>query len=295
MDFVMSNMIRPVIYGEVLFDCFPNGEQVLGGAPFNVAWHLQAFGDQPSLISRVGNDEMGRNIISAMEKWGMDTASVQVDSQHQTGRVDIAVIENEPHYTITPDCAYDFIDIKEIKNLENTGILYHGTLGLRNTASRQTFERLASMSNLSIFLDVNLRPPWWEKDQVCGWLEQARWVKLNTNELQELGAISGDVKQDMAEFQARYDIEILIVTRGADGAIVRTRDGALYSSTLSKPPKFIDTVGAGDAFTAVFIHGLISNWPLNDTLDAAQHFASAVVGLRGAISSNTEFYREFKN
>ncbi len=290
----MSNKHQPVIFGEVLFDCFPGGEQVLGGAPFNVAWHLQAFGDQPRFISRVGDDAFGKKIINAMQGWGMDTSSIQVDRQHQTGRVDIELIDDEPHYTITPNCAYDFIDADAIDHSAISGILYHGSLALRNATTRQAFEKLATEPNLSIFLDVNLRAPWYNHEALTNWLTQARWVKLNQHELQQLGFASGDMQQDMEQCQVKHELELLIVTRGEAGAIVRSRDGKLHSVTPPDSQQFVDTVGAGDAFTAVFLHGLISDWPLTRILDAAQQFAAAVVGLRGAISHDPEFYRTFK-
>lgn len=291
----MSNKLQPIIFGEVLFDCFPGGEQVLGGAPFNVAWHLQAFGDKPRLVSRVGDDAPGRKIISAMEGWGMDTTSVQIDPHHQTGRVDVALIDNEPHYNITADCAYDFIDAAEIVNSKTTGILYHGSLGLRHTTARHAFEKLASNPNLSIFLDVNLRPPWWDKDEVSGWLKQARWVKLNQQELHQLGSASGDIQVDMAKFQHEYALDLLIVTRGEEGAMLRSSEGNMLTVTPPSAQLFVDTVGAGDAFTSVFLHGLISGWPLNDILVAAQKFASAVVERRGATSSDPGLYQDFNN
>jgi len=291
----VSNKIQSIIFGEVLFDCFPDGEQVLGGAPFNVAWHLQAFGDQPRFVSRVGDDLQGNKIISAMTKWGMDTDSLQIDAQHPTGRVDVVLMDDEPHYTITPNCAYDFIDVAEIKNPAAKAILYHGTLALRNPVTRQAYEKLASHQTLSIFLDVNLRSPWWQKDEVSAWLKRARWVKLNQDELKQLGIASGDIQQAMALFQEKYDLDLLIVTRGAEGAIVRSREGELHSTKPPEVLQFVDTVGAGDAFTAVFLHGLMSEWSIADTLNAAQKFASAVVGLRGAISNSPEFYRDIND
>jgi fructokinase len=291
----VSNKLQPVIFGEVLFDCFPGGEQVLGGAPFNVAWHLQAFGDQPRIVSRVGEDALGRRIISAMEGWGMDISSVQHDPLHQTGRVDVTLIDNEPHYNITPDCAYDFIDSADVKNPETNGILYHGTLALRNSVTRQAFDKLASNPKLSIFLDVNLRPPWYGKEDLSGWLTQARWAKLNLHELQQLDTVGADMQQSMAEFQEKYDLELLVVTQGKEGAMVRTREGELHSVSPPEAQRFVDSVGAGDAFTAVFMHGLISEWSISKTLDAAQRFASAVVGQRGAISNDPDLYNAFND
>lgn len=289
----MKNSIRPIVFGEVLFDCFPDGQQVLGGAPFNVAWHLQAFGDQPCFVSRVGKDELGNRILDSMKNWGMDTAFMQTDSLHQTGRVDVTLIDNEPKYDITPDCAYDFIDETLIENPEGSTILYHGTLGLRNESARRAFDKLAKNPDMSIFMDVNLRSPWWQKIEVINWLKRARWAKLNHQELCYLGPDSGDMRQDMLQFQAAHDLELLIVTVGEKGAMVRNRDGDVYSMQPQTSQNFVDSVGAGDAFTAVFLHGLMARWPLLDTLKAAQQFATAVVGLRGATSVDPGFYKQF--
>ena len=90
----MNDNSRPYIFGEVLYDCFPDGEQVLGGAPFNVAWHLQALGDSPTLISRVGMDARGKQIIESMRSWGMDTSIMQQDSEKPTGIVSIKINRN---------------------------------------------------------------------------------------------------------------------------------------------------------------------------------------------------------
>ena len=129
--------MKPVlVFGEALFDSFADGKQVLGGVPFNVAWHLQALGDHPVFISRIGNDELGQKILSTMRDWCMDTQSVQIEDVHQTGQVEVTIIDNEPHCSITPNCAYDFISTKVMKDLPDSGILYHGTLGLRNNILR---------------------------------------------------------------------------------------------------------------------------------------------------------------
>ena len=286
---------QPYIFGEVLFDCFPDGQQVLGGAPFNVAWHLQAFGDNPHLISRVGQDELGKNILQAMREWGMDTSYIQSDSSHPTGHVDITMINNEPHYDITPDCAYDFIEAENISLQENKGILYHGTLALRNHVTRQAYDKLAALPGMSIFLDVNLRTPWWQKEEIHDYLQRARWVKLNDLELQQLSQAGGDLEQTMQALQEQHAIELLIVTRGASGAIVRNLEGQIYTSPLPVVSEFVDTVGAGDAFTAVFLHGLILDMPIADNVIAAQEFASKVVGLRGATTQDLNFYQEFRS
>ena len=280
------------VFGEVLFDCFPTGEKVLGGAPFNVAWHLQALGDNPAFISAVGNDELGQKILLAMDEWGMDTALMQRDLKDPTGQVEIKFIDDEPHYTITPDCAYDFIDAKKLKPLNADAILYHGTLGLRNAVSRAAFNKLIENSCSSIFLDVNLRSPWWQKEEVFDWMKQARWVKLNQHELHLLGFAESNIKQSMANLQQQFQIEQLIVTQGEHGALLRTSQGEFHHIEPEPVKNLVDTVGAGDAFTAVFIHGLLCSWSIPKTLNAAQKFASKIIGVRGATPAVTDFYHD---
>ncbi len=288
-----SEKSQVLVFGEVLFDCFPTGEQVLGGAPFNVAWHLQALGDRPHFISRVGDDALGNEILNAMRNWGMDTTTVQLDPQHQTGRVEIKVVDDEPHYTIIPDCAYDFIAVDGLGDLPTTGILYHGTLGLRNDVAREAFLMLAQKPQLSIFLDVNLRPPWWQQGDVYHCLRQARWVKLNEDELRQLGFTAADIGKAMRSLLNQFRLEQLIVTRGAEGAMVLTEEGEFHHVVPEPVKQIIDTVGAGDAFTAIYIHGLKEGRPVSDILNVAQQFASKVIGLRGAISTDFSFYRNF--
>jgi len=282
-----------LVFGEALFDCFPGGEQVLGGAPFNVAWHLQALGDQPIFISRIGNDELGRKLLSALHDWGMDTQAIQIDPVHQTGQVEVNLIENEPHYTITPHCAYDFISAEGVENLPDSRILYHGTLGLRNGISRDCLARIAQRPDLSVFLDVNLRSPWWQQQEVFDWLEQACWAKLNEDELQQLGFVSADIYESMHKLQTQFQLEQLIVTQGAKGAIVLAADGGVYQETAVPVNRIVDTVGAGDGFSALFIHGLRAGWPIAKTLTVAQEFAAKVISLRGATTTKPGFYREF--
>jgi len=289
----MTTSSKIAIFGEVLFDCFPTGEKVLGGAPFNIAWHLQALGDSPTFISRVGTDELGKKIILSAQEWGLKPDHIQLDPSHPTGQVAITVEEDEPHYLITPDCAYDFIDQHLIKLPSPPDILYHGTLALRNTASRQALDALAQTTNAPLFLDVNLREPWWHQDDVEQWLSRATWVKLNIEELKTLGFSGETIESDMRSFQKEFALEQVIVTRGAQGTIVLTQENQFHSKKPEALARFVDTVGAGDAFTAVYIHGLMSKWPIEKTLTAAQEFASQVIGIRGATSTDPAFYQEF--
>jgi len=276
----------PCIFGEVLFDCFPTGERVLGGAPFNVAWHLQAFGEAPEFISRVGNDTDGNMILDAMLKWGMRTDGVQIDAALPSGYVDIAFgADGEPAYDIIHPSAYDAIS--PVDNGKACGLIYHGSLALRDECSRESLLDLKSRVDALVFVDVNLRSPWWQKEQVAALLEGADWVKLNGDELNLLAPSCSP-----AQFVSLYHLQGLILTHGADGAEIVTPENRPVRVRPGKSMPVVDTVGAGDAFASVMVLGLLKGWPLQQTAERAQDFASRMVGQRGATVSNMRFYEE---
>lgn len=280
-----------IVYGEVLFDCFPDGSRVLGGAPFNVAWHLQALGDRPLLISRVGDDAPGGEIKQAMLGWGMSMDGLQTDLNHSTGQVAIQLIDDEPYYDIVPNCAYDFIQPFEHLHIEPPAMIYHGSLALRNPVAKQSLKLWRNQNpDVPVFMDVNLRDPWWDKNEVLNDLQSAQWIKLNEDELRCLGFDHHDLYQAMSEMQKHSVAELLLVTRGAEGAVLRTGQGEYFEVKPEPNLTLIDTVGAGDAFCACFVHGLLNGRPISELLKQAQDFASKIVSIRGAISQNIEFY-----
>ncbi|MDO9049236.1 MAG: carbohydrate kinase [Methylobacter sp.] len=278
------------IFGEVLFDHFPDGSRVLGGAPFNVAWHLQAFGQSPSFISRIGDDPSGHEIAALMDAWDISRETVQTDNEHPTGSVRVLIRDGEPHYEIVADCAYDFIDSKLLEEKQTSGILYHGSLAIRNPVSRAALQAAKARHQGKIFVDVNLRPPWWEREMLLPLLHDANWVKLNEAELAALCPEESGLEAAMQAFCVQFDLETLVVTRGEQGAVAYDRQ---HFVTV-KPPEstaVVDTVGAGDAFAALLLMGLSKQWPLKVTLERAQAFACALVGRRGATVADRAFYR----
>jgi len=283
---------RPVVFGEVLFDRFPDGSAVLGGAPFNVAWHLQAFGQQPLFISRVGDDPMGRRIRDAMTDHGMDTSGLQLDSAHPTGIVDVSFVDGEPNYDIVEGRAWDFVAADALPPLRDVALIYHGSLALRGAVTRKAFQELKQRLPAPRFVDVNLRAPWWNPTTVLDLIDGAAWVKLNAGELAELDP-DGDGSQRAAEaWRAAHALRLLILTRGAQGALALA-PGACIGVVPEAASTVVDTVGAGDAFASVFLLGLLSGWSLDNTLHRAQDFASALVGVRGATVEDPAFYAGF--
>ena len=282
---------RPIVFGEVLFDCFPDGSMVLGGAPFNVAWHLQAFGRQPLFISKVGDDPLGQRVRDTMLDWGMDTSGLQLDSTHPTGTVQVVIEDGEPHYDIVADRAYDFVSPDALPPIGDAALIYHGSLALRGEVTRSSFHQLLDNTRLPRFVDVNLRPPWWRLDAVRQLIEAATWVKLNQDELKQLSEIDG-LETEGEAFRRQFGLQALLLTQGSKGAQWLADDGAL--SVSPQPAKqVVDTVGAGDAFAGIILLGLLMGWDDRLTLERAQSFASAMVGKRGATVQDRAFYRHF--
>ena len=280
------------VFGEVLYDRFPDGSEVLGGAPFNVSWHLQAFGSHPLFISRVGDDALGEQIRMQMQNWKMDTAGLQTDTSHATGTVDITLRDNEPSFDIVANCAYDHIVAEEIPE-RHASMIYHGSLALRADNNREALRFLKLQNDAPVFMDVNLRDPWWSRDDVNHLIKHARWVKLNEHELELLARSFGDEKQRARRLVEENDLALLVVTLGERGAFAIERDGSLHQVEPTETKEVVDTVGAGDAFASVFMLGLQNNWAVNDMLERAQAFASAVVGIRGATTFNPDFYLSY--
>ncbi len=283
----------PILFGEVLFDRFPDGAVVLGGAPFNVAWHLQAFGQAPLFISRVGDDPLGRRIRETMLQHGMDVTGLQRDPIHPTGTVEVGFQGGEPRYDIVSGRAYDFVDYTALPYCPQPALLYHGSLALRNNVSREALEVIRAQTGVPVFLDVNLRRPWWRSEVVHGLIAQARWVKLNEEELALLVPRGDGLLSRVRHLLEEHDVEWVVVTRGAQGALFFAANGYQDSVRPSARHPVVDSVGAGDAFASVLILGLLRRWPLSDTLSRAQDFASALVGVQGATVSDPAFYRPF--
>lgn len=286
------------IFGEVLFDCFPDGTEVLGGAPFNVAWHLRGFGLSPQLVSRVGGDARGERIRSAMGRWGLDASALQTDPCHPTGRVSVTFVDGEPRYAIVSGSAYDFINPPEPSMAPATGLLYHGTLALRHHPSAAALAFLKSRHRGPIVLDVNLRRPWWSIETVLPLVDDADHVKLNAA---ELALLSPDAPPEddrdalaasMHRFAERHRLQTLVVSRGALGAL-HWRGGVIVSVAAAAAGPVVDTVGAGDGFAAVLLLGLSQGWPWAETVARAGDFAAALVSQRGATIDDPSVYGHF--
>jgi fructokinase len=299
------NPSSPIVFGEVLFDHFVDGSRVLGGAPFNVAWHLRGFGLDPLLISAVGRDDPGEEARERMHSWGLRTKGVQLDPFHPTGHVVAKVMDGEPTFEIGIEQAYDYVDpIGAAACVSGTApsLIYHGTLALRSDRSWGALERVVQTTGAGTYVDLNLRPPWWTLDRLRWCLGTATWLKLSLQELAtasgvdpgELASPENQVRHAEALAQSRSTAKVL-VTLGADGSLL-VADGRVtrVESDRLAPDEIVDTVGAGDGFSAVACIGVIERWTDEEILRRGNAFAADLCRIRGATSEDPELYEKHR-
>lgn len=289
-----------ILFGEVLADIFPD-RTVLGGAPFNVARHLKAFGQNPVLITRLGDDSLRDTILNVMSENGMETLGIQCSKSHPTGRVQVHLENGSHHFEILPDQAYDFIHpavVRMITLSTNPELVYFGTLAQRNPISARALKTLLRSTDAAKFLDINLRTPWYDKATIKQSMQYANIMKLNSEELTELAKMfelsEKDPQGQAKELIQRYDLQQILVTRGEAGAWHMNRNGKKIEVGIKNPIVNIkDTVGAGDGFAAVCILGSLLHWPVAKTLERANTFAASICEIRGAIPDKMDFYKPF--
>ena len=289
-----------LLFGEVLVDMFFD-RTVLGGAPFNVARHLQAFGQESVLITALGDDALAGEILKVMDKNRMATRGIQCNSRYPTGRVQVHSIDGGHRFEILPDQAYDFIEEdrgRAAALMTSPSLIYFGTLAQRQEISRNTLRSLLQNTSATKFLDINLREPWYSEEIIGQSLQHADIVKLNGEELAILAEIfvlpSGDSLQQVKELMKRFDLLQVIVTCGAQGAWQVDSSGTVIEASVEKRSgRLVDTVGAGDGFAAVCLVGMERQWTVATTLERANAFASTLCGIRGAVPDSEEFYAPF--
>lgn len=287
-----------VAFGETLVDQFRD-RNVLGGAPFNVACHLAAMGSHPVLVTRAGKDELGEQLMQTMAERGLDMRGVQSDPARSTGRVRVTENEAGHAFDILPDQAYDHIHpgmARMAAMSAHPTLVYFGTLAQRGESRRALRELLAAVETRA-FLDINLRDPWVEPDVLDWSLRQAAVAKMNEEELIRLCtlfSLGGTTPQTRAAaLLSSFDLHRIVVTRGSAGSWTLDRAGRIDEVEGHPLPALVDAVGAGDGFAAVFMLGMLHDWPVALRMQRADMFASAICGIRGAVPATPDFYTPF--
>jgi len=277
-----------VCFGEILWDVLPNDRKP-GGAPMNVAYHLNRLGIKSTMISRVGDDAAGRELQQFLKRKGLDIGYIQCDDQHQTSEVIASMGEDdEMHYEIVFPVAWDFITYEKRFDLllEQTDIFVFGSLAARNVTTRDTLYQLIEKAGFKLF-DVNFRAPYISKETVDYLLKHADAIKLNSNELQIisgwLGNTGGKESNGIHLMQDKYGIEEIIVTKGGLGVSYYTmKERYDYGAYAVKVQ---DTIGSGDSFLAAFITQRLFGRSIEDMLDYAVALGAYVTSQSGATPS----------
>ena len=301
--FSPEGAVHPVVetvvaFGETLVDQFRD-RNVLGGAPFNVACHLAALGSHPVLVTRAGKDKLGEQLMQAMADRGLDMRGVQSDPSRPTGRVRVSESATGHVFDILSDQAYDHIHAGMARMAAMSAhptLVYFGTLAQRGESRRALQEMLTAVETCA-FLDVNLRDPWVAPDVLNWSLQQAAVVKMNEEELTRictLFSLGGSTPEtSAAALLSSFDLKRIVVTQGPAGSWTLDRAGRIERAGGHPVAKLVDTVGAGDGFAAVFMLGMLRNWPVDIQMARADEFASAICGIRGAVPSSPDFYTPF--
>jgi fructokinase len=273
--------------GEVLWDLLPDGQQ-MGGAPANFAYHAAALGAEARVISRVGNDEAGRELIRRLEVLGVPTYCIETDPIVPTGTVSVEIAaDGQPQYIIHENVAWDFISGEGAGRLAVAAAdaVCFGTLAQRSTVSRQTIGALVQKmpaESLRIF-DVNLRQDFYSKELIEESLALANVLKVNETELPRLAEmfqLRGDERTQIGALARQFNLHVVAYTRGGRGSLLHSE--GRWSDRPVVPVRVVDTVGAGDSYTAAMALGLLAGWDLDRVNDHASRVAAHVCGCAGA-------------
>jgi fructokinase len=265
-----------VALGEVLWDLLPSGPRA-GGAPFNFAFHCHRLGHPAVIISRVGDDDLGRQLRAVVRRLGMSDEYIQTDREHPTGTVQVSVdAGGQPTYTINESVAWDFIEWESTLEAlaASARAVCFGTLAQRSPESRSSIRRFVALAHGPIVLDLNLRPPFDSAEIMRDSLDLADWLKLNEDE-------AGRLPPDFD----RSATDLVCITRGANGCLVQTAAESIDLPGI--PVQVADTVGAGDAFTAALLTQHLDGKPLTEAARFANAYAAVVASKPGGTPTVT--------
>lgn len=273
--------------GEILWDLLPEGKK-LGGAPANFAYHAQTLGAQSFVISAVGDDSLGKEIVDQLNDIKLETNYIEISHIHPTGTVEVKLDEyGKPDFIIHKDVAWDYISFSQNTDdlSRELDAVCFGSLAQRSEISRKSVRKVIEATPdqcLRIF-DINLRQNYYNFEIINESLRQANCFKLNEDEfpiVANMFSISGSEQDIFDEFLSRFKLKIIALTMGKEGSVLHTREETSFLK--STEVEVVDTVGAGDAFTAALGLGLLRNLPLQSIHEQATHLSAYVCTQNGA-------------
>ena len=287
-------------FGETLWDIFPGGRRVLGGAPFNFAYRCRGLGDEGLIVTRLGRDDLGLQAHRQLRSLGMDDRFVQFDAARPTGTVNVTLGPSGPDYFIVPEAAYDHLAIEPalLAAAARADCVCFGTLAQRSEESRRALVQLLKAGYCLKLLDVNLRKDCFNRQTVGDSLWAADILRCNNDETVAVADLLGfraegdlpgrsagarRIENFCREAMRRYPLSHVVVTMGKDGAMAMARDGVV-ARAAGFPVKVVDTVGSGDAFTAGFIHRFLRGESLERCLELGNALGAMVAAQAGGTS-----------
>ena len=283
--------------GELLWDLLPSGKQ-LGGAPANFAYHASALGADARVISRVGNDPAGHQILERLQKLGVPTDCIERDNAAPTGTVTVRIDPHgQPQFIIHENVAWDHISGEKEGRLaaSTADAICFGSLAQRSEQSRRTIRSLVRSTPKAALriLDINLRQHYYSRELIDESLALAHVLKVSNAELPrvaEMFALTGDERAQMAQLAARCELQLVAYTRGQRGSLLYAKGH--WAEHSGVPVPVADTIGAGDAFTAAMTLGLLSGWELGEINRRANEIAAYVCSCAGATPPLPQHLRE---
>jgi fructokinase len=273
--------------GEALFDIFPTGKK-LGGAPVNFAYHLKSLGIESYPVSAVGKDETGRELIHTIQSKLLSTKYIQVNTEYPTGIIKVELAEHGiPNYNIYHNVAWDNIEMNdELVNLaRKCNVVCFGTLAQRSEVSKQTI--ISFIENVSVncirVYDINLRQNYYSSEIIDNNLQLATVLKLNDHELSIVAPIFGylgSIESILSNLISNFGLKLIALTKGSEGSTLVSLDNK--STMKPETISVIDTVGAGDAFTAGLVYGMLMDFESDKSHSIANKLASFVCSKKGA-------------
>lgn len=284
--------------GEILFDIYGTKKE-FGGAPFNFIYHVNKLMGSACFVTAVGDDDNGKLILEFLDRHNFSNEYIGIKNGIPTGAVLVKLNKNkEPEYHIKTNVAYDYISLSEDQKesiLEKSGLLYFGTLCQRNSVARETIKSFFD-SGLIKFCDLNLRQSFYTEEVISDSLFAADILKLNIGELKtvcemfDIGFV--EPQNSVKELMNKFKIDYIALTKGEDGAELFSKSESV--SNKHDVTSILDTVGAGDAYSAVLAVGILYNNDIKKINRLANQFASEICNVKGAIPLDEDIYKSYR-
>ncbi len=281
--------MKILAFGEILFDIFGDSAN-LGGASMNFCAHAVRAGAEGAMLSAVGGDDLGKDALRQVAGYGIDIRHIAVLKDKMTGRCMVTLDDaGIPKYDLLNNVAYDYIPVPDLAG-ESYDVLYFGTLALRGEYNKQTLKNLLDRKVAGdIFVDMNIRPPFYSDESILFALNNATLLKISDEELPViaetlLGAGEHSTDAVVAAIKERFvNVKLLILTCGGDGSVAYDLKTGEVCPCDAVKTEVVSTVGAGDSFCATFIVNYLNGIDTKTALEKASRVSAWVVSQEGAI------------